>query len=106
MLYAFSGSPGGASRGTKLVMYTAGNLYGTSYGGGVYGYGSVFKLTPSSDGWTYASLHDFTGGSDGANPDCGLAFDTDGSLYGTASFGGDLAEGSGYGCGVIFQVTP
>ena len=51
-------------RGT-LVMDGAGNLYGTTDCDGANGYGNVFKLTPSGNGWTYTSLHDFTGGSDG-----------------------------------------
>ena len=43
----------------NLTIDTAGNLYGTSLTGGVYGYGSVFKLTHAAGGWTYAVLHDF-----------------------------------------------
>jgi hypothetical protein len=49
-------------------MDKAGNLYGTTGDGGIYFSGSVFKLTPSNGGWTYTSLHDSTGGSDGGNP--------------------------------------
>lgn len=84
----------------KLLMDSAGNFYGTTYGDGRYGYGSVFKLTRSGGGWTYSSLHDFTGGSDGGNPFCKLAFDSSGNLYGTAFGGG--ANGKG----VIFQIVP
>ena len=84
----------------KLLMDSAGNLYGTTYGDGQYGYGSVFKLTRSGSGWSFASLHDFTGGGDGANPFCRLAVDSGGNLYGT-TFGGGAN-----GKGVIFQITP
>ena len=84
----------------KLFMDASGNLYGTTFADGRYGYGSVFKLTRSSGGWTYTSLHDFTGGSDGANPTCRMAMDSTGKLYGTASGGG------AHGKGVIFQITP
>lgn len=84
----------------KLLMDSAGNLYGTTYGDGRYGYGSVFKLTRSGSSWIYASLHDFTGGSDGGNPLCSLAFDSGGNLYGTAFGGG--ANGKG----VVFQIRP
>ena len=48
----------GGAWGT-LVMDAAGNLYGTTANGGIYGEGAVFKLTPSNGGWTYTSLHDF-----------------------------------------------
>ncbi len=98
-LYGFSG---GIDLGPydRLLMDAAGNLYGTTFGDGQYGYGSVFKLTRSGSGWTYRSLHDFTGGSDGANPMCRLVFDSSGNLYGTASGGGT------HGQGVIYQITP
>jgi uncharacterized repeat protein (TIGR03803 family) len=84
----------------KLLMDASGNLYGTTFGDGQYGYGSVFKLTHSGGGWTYTSLHDFTGGSDGSNPMCRLVFDASGNLFGTASGGGAHQDG------VIFQITP
>ena len=84
----------------KLVMDASGNLYGTTFADGEHGHGSVFKLTRSGSGWTYSSLHDFTGGSDGANPMCSLAFDASGNIYGTASAGGTHNKG------VIFQITP
>lgn len=83
----------------KLLMDAAGNLYGTTFGDGQYGYGSVFQLTRSSSGWTYTSLHDFTGGSDGANPMCVLVMDSSGNLYGTASGGGASRVG------VVFRIT-
>ncbi|MGC2112196.1 MAG: choice-of-anchor tandem repeat GloVer-containing protein, partial [Candidatus Korobacteraceae bacterium] len=67
---------------------------------GAYGHGSVFKLTPGEGGWTYTSLHDFTGGQDGTNPISTLIFDASGNLYGTASGGG------AYRGGVIFQIAP
>lgn len=86
----------------KLVMDTAGNLYGTTQGGGAYGAGTVFKLTRASVGWVYTSLHDFTGqgGSDGAFPVSSLIFDANGNLYGTASEGGTGNNGT------VFEITP
>ena len=78
----------------------AGNLYGTTFCDGAKGAGSVFKLTPSGGSWTYTSLHDFTGGSDGANPISNVVFDANGSLYGTALNGG------AHGVGVVWEITP
>jgi uncharacterized repeat protein (TIGR03803 family) len=87
-------------------MDAAGNLYGTTTNGdGAYGYGSVFKLTPSSGGWTYTSLHDFTGGSDGGFPASNVVFDRNGNLYGTASSGG-LSGCGPLGCGLVWEITP
>jgi uncharacterized repeat protein (TIGR03803 family) len=102
-LYSFQGGGPYAS----LSMRAAGNLYGTDDGGGAYGDGSIFKLTPNADGtWTYTSLHDFAGGSDGDGPISNVIFDAKGNLYGTAMSGGDLHCGGGFGCGVIWEITP
>jgi uncharacterized repeat protein (TIGR03803 family) len=98
-LYGLSGGIG-LGPYDKLLMDAGGNLYGTTFGDGLYGYGSVFKLTPVFGLWAYTSLHDFTGGSDGGNPICRLALDSAGNLYGTASGGGVN------GMGVIFQIAP
>jgi len=96
-LYSFSG--GGGPLDTPL-MDGAGNLYGTTYGDGAYGYGSIFKLSPSDGGWSYTSLHDFTGGSDGAYPYGGVVLDANGNLYSTTS------EGGSSGNGVVFEIAP
>ncbi|MGB8890133.1 MAG: choice-of-anchor tandem repeat GloVer-containing protein [Candidatus Korobacteraceae bacterium] len=86
----------------KLAMDAAGNLYGTVTAGGAYGAGTVFKLTNGTNGWTYTSLHDFTGQSDptGAYPTSTLIIDANGNLYGTAS------EGGTYNNGTVFEITP
>ncbi len=97
------GLSGGINLGPydKLAMDASGNLYGTTYGDGQYGYGSVFKLTASGGGgWTYTLLHAFSGGSDGGNPICQLAIDSSGNLYGTTTGGG------AYNKGVVFEITP
>ena len=106
LVYSFIGNAGGYCGPIgSLVMDGAGNLYGTTNCDGANGLGSVFKLTPSGNSWTYASLHDFTGGSDGESPYCSVAFDSNGNLYGTAFYGGDL-NCRGTGCGVVWEITP
>jgi uncharacterized repeat protein (TIGR03803 family) len=99
VLYSFAGSNLQGSH-AGLAMDSAGNLYGTTYGDGAYGVGSVFKLTPSNGGWTYTSLHDFTGGDDGGTPEGGVTLDANGNLYGTANIGG------AYSFGVVWEITP
>jgi uncharacterized repeat protein (TIGR03803 family) len=91
---------GGLGPAARLTMDAAGNLYGTTVLNGKNDAGSVFKLTPSNGTWIYTSLHDFTGGSDGAEPWSNVIFDTQGNLYGTAS------EGGANGYGVVFEITP
>ncbi len=103
LIYSFTGPANGqlvVGPVGNLVMDAAGNLYGTTIADGAFGYGAVFKLTNSSEGWTYTSLHDFTGGSDGSYPYSNLIFDSNGNIFGTASSGG------AFGAGVVFEITP
>ena len=90
--------PGGPQ--AALVMDAAGNLYGTTTGEGIYGWGNVFELSPSNGGWVYKDIYDFTGGSDGGYPYSNIAFDSAGNLYGTASTGGNPT----CNCGVVWQI--
>lgn len=99
VLYNFVGPVGGGSYG-NLTADAAGNLYGTAYDDGAYGNGSVFRLSPSENGWTFTDLYDFTGGSDGRCPYGGVLFDANGNLYGTAAGGGE------YGYGAVWEITP
>ena len=99
VLYACAGQAGGGPQ-ASLTIDDAGNLYGTTYKDGAYGSGSAFRLTPSNGSWVYTDLHDFTLGSDGAQPIGNLVLDADGNLYGTAFAAG------GFGYGVVFEITP
>lgn len=100
-LYNFTGRQDGGNPFAGLVFDRAGNLYGTTSGGGA-GFGVVFEITPTSDGiWKEKVLHSFTGG-DGSSPVDGLIFDGAGNLYGTTSAGGGNC---GDGCGVVFELT-
>jgi uncharacterized repeat protein (TIGR03803 family) len=85
----------------NLVADSAGNLYGTTQSGGANDAGTIFRLSPGTDGErTETILHNFTGRSDGGYPQAGLVFDPAGSLYGTGSSGGLN------GTGVIFKLSP
>src|SRR5271165_1464902 len=105
LLYSFNGGTNCGPR-AALVMDGTGNLYGTTFCDGANNLGSIFKLTPSSPYWTYGSLYDFTGGSDGSQPISNVIFDTAGNLYGTASTGGNHSACGSYGCGVVWKITP
>lgn len=109
-LYTFSYSGQNTTPGptSTLAMDASGALYGNTYAEGAFGYGNIFKLTPTQNGWSYTSLHDFTGGSDGAYPWGQVILDASGDVYGTTTAGGSTV-GSCYqnlGCGVIFEITP
>ena len=80
-----------------LIFDGQGNLYGTTYGGGTHGSGTVFELTPNGNGtWTKHTLRSFGGGTDGANPNSNLIFDAQGNLYGTSYAGGRNNVGTVY----------
>ena len=85
-----------------LIFDPSGNLYGTTFQGGVYGFGMVFELTPTTAGkWTEKPLHDFGTNKDGQTPSYdALTLDASGNLYGATITGGL------YGGGTVFELTP
>jgi uncharacterized repeat protein (TIGR03803 family) len=94
VLHTFAGyqSGDGSNPWAALVEDTAGNLYGTTFGGGVNNAGTVFKLAPDN---TETVLHSFCSNcSDGYDPRGDLIIDGSGNLYGTTQYGGD-ANGQG-----------
>lgn len=104
VLHDFSGGPGGADPLAGVIADPAGNFYGTTSAGGTGncsyyqngGCGTVFKLTRSGQ---FTVLHNFMG-PDGANVSAALVMDSQGNLYGTASWYGPFGEGS------VFKITP
>ena len=113
VLYSFTGTNGdGNSPNGGLIRDSAGNLYGTTTGGGVSGYGTVFKVDPTGH---ETVLYSFTGANgDGAIPEAGVIMDPAGNLYGT-TYGGGLAGsslcgnglgGPGSDCGTVFKLDP
>jgi len=102
LVYSFTGGADGGQPESGLTRDDAGNLYGTTYSGGAYGYGVVFKVTKSGKETT---LYSFTGGADGSLPN-GLTRDAAGNLYGTTREGGVTRCFDDYGCGVVFKITP
>jgi uncharacterized repeat protein (TIGR03803 family) len=92
---------------STLVFDTVGNLYGTTYAGGIYGGGVVFKLTRNAHGaWAETVIHSFGHGTDGAYPLAGLIFDKTGNLYGTTGSGGSSTSSCFGGCGTVYELSP
>ncbi len=101
VIYGMKGGNYGSNPATGLVMDSAGAVYGTA-GGGRYGGGVVFKLTPPASGqtaWTYAVLHSFGNTGDGSEPRQ-IAIDSTGTIYGTTRGGGPNWAGT------VYQLTP
>jgi uncharacterized repeat protein (TIGR03803 family) len=95
VLHTFTGEPDGAFSYADLVRDTAGNLYGTTAGGGSASAGTVFKVDSAG---AETILYSFTGGPDGFFPNAGLVRDVTGTLYGTT------ADGGSYNFGTVFKL--
>lgn len=99
VLYEFQGPPGDGDQPLAgVVQGIDGNFYGTTYSGGEYGSGVVFRLTPSG---TETVLYSFGASSGDAEvPYAPLIQGTDGNFYGTTVLGGANDDGA------VFKITP
>lgn len=90
-----------------LVADAAGNLYGTTAGGGSAGLGAVFELSPiSGGGWNEKIIYSFRTGhlhynsvQSGTFPSA-LILDGHGNLYGTTQTGGE------HKAGTVYELSP
>jgi len=101
ILHTFTGGLQGGTPYGRLILFTDGNIYGTTSLGGGYNRGLIFRLTPSG---VYSVVACFNGKT-GAYPIAGLAASLNGfqikrSLFGVTSAGGT------YGGGSVFALTP
>ncbi|MGE5056322.1 MAG: choice-of-anchor tandem repeat GloVer-containing protein [Acidobacteriota bacterium] len=99
ILHSFTGGSDGGNPESGLVMDAQGNFYGTTFAGGAYGFGTVFKVDLSGN---ETVLHSFTGGSDGYMPHGNLIMDAQRNLYGTTFSSNNPAQGNG----VVFKLDP
>jgi uncharacterized repeat protein (TIGR03803 family) len=99
VLRSFGAGADGAYPAAALIFDDAGNLYSTTGGGGIHGFGTVFELSPRGGGWSEKILHSFDN-RDGNGPESALIFDSAGNLYSTTDLGGIHGEGT------VFQLTP
>src|SRR5215831_7251098 len=100
VLHAFGSGEDGAGVWDSVALDAGGAIYGTTSGGGNYGYGTVFKLSPNSNGqWKEAVLRSFKSNDPrGDDPNGGLVLGPSGNLYGSTDAGGD-------GYGTIFKLS-
>ena len=101
VLYSFGASAtDGATPLAGLARGSDGNFYGTTSGGGEYGYGTFFKYDPRTP-HVISLLHSFGGtAADGQYPDQKPLQGADGNFYGTTSAGGSN------GVGIIYKIIP
>lgn len=99
--YNFAGQPDGAAPFGPVVADQSGNLYGTTYVGGVYNQGTVYRLKRNGSNYTESVVYSFQGGTDGTGPRAGLAIDSQNNLYGTTQYGGGSFQN-----GTVFKLIP
>jgi uncharacterized repeat protein (TIGR03803 family) len=104
IMHNFQGRADGMYPNSPLTIDANGNLYGsTTYGGGLggsAGSGTVYELSPASDGtWNETILHRFVGGTVGGAPSSPLTLDRVGNLYGET---GQTNSSQG----TIFRLSP
>ena len=104
-LYSFCAQAGCADGGNPyagLVQGSDGNFYGTNFGRGANGYGTVFKITPAGVLTALYSFCSQTNCADGQYPQSGLVQASDGNFYGTTPEGGGGVYHQG---GTVFKIT-
>jgi uncharacterized repeat protein (TIGR03803 family) len=100
VLHSFGAGNDGAGVWDSVTIDASGNVYGTTSGKGVYGGGTVFRLTLGSGGhWSETILHNFGWENDGAGPLGGVILGISGRLYGTTQVGG------AYSAGTVFELA-
>jgi uncharacterized repeat protein (TIGR03803 family) len=102
ILHFFGTGLDGFQPNAGVAKDASGNLFGTTRFGGAHGAGTVYELTPNSDGsWTETVIYSFGAQShDGTSPLTEVSFDTNGNLFGTTESGGSSNAGT------IFELSP
>lgn len=94
--FYYPGMPSGG-----VIFDQAGNLCGTTSGGGTDNGGMAFELLRSGSSWVFSVLYNFvySGSPADSGPHASLTTDAEGNLYGTT-----YADGAN-GCGSVFKLT-
>ncbi len=99
----FSGPADGRAPYGGVLEGKDGLIYGTTYGGGNYGFGTLFRMTNDGSGFT-VMRHFGQSFADGKYPKGRLFDSSDGFIYGTTTEGGTSESGNVTGSGMVFRV--
>lgn len=99
ILHVFTGDGDGAEPYGTVILDPFGNLYGTTWLGGL-DWGTVYEIARTSSGWNESVIYSFRAGNDGESPLGNLMLSPTGHLYGTTIAGGTAGQGT------AFELTP
>lgn len=98
LVRSFAGAPNdGSAPSSRLRLGEDGYLYGVTFYGGRFDYGSFFRLATTGE---YRLLYSFSGGAGGQSPSSSLLTGSDGYFYGTTVTGGPSNNGT------IYKILP
>jgi uncharacterized repeat protein (TIGR03803 family) len=98
VLHSFAGGPvDGSYPSCRLRVGGDGNLYGVTFYGGYFDFGTFFRITPAG---VLTVLYSFAGGTDGRSPNSSLLVTPEGDFYGTTITGGPTNSGT------IYKIRP
>ena len=96
VLHSFANNTDGFRPNSGLTLGTDGNLYGTTFGGGL-AYGTIFRISTNG---TFTPLHNLNGNTEGIGPNAPPVQGNDGNYYGTVGNGNNAVFGTAY------KITP
>ena len=94
---SFDGTTGFLPYGSLIYNSTKKLFYGTTYGGGPDGYGTIFSVSPSG---TLSTIASFKNGTNGSHPNPDLTYDSSTDLFYDTTY-----NGGANGYGTIFSVS-
>ena len=103
VVYRFQECPSLHEPEDGVAFDRAGNMFGAPTWGGLGcvddnpGDGGVFELTPSQGGWSYQTIYELPGGSDGCTPVGTVMVNQAGNVFGTSNQCGG---------GTVYEVSP
>ncbi len=99
VVHSFGSWPDAGYPEAGVILDSDGNIYGTTYAGGINYAGAVFEVDNAGGESVLYSFCQLTNCADGAGPYAPVTLDAEGNLYGTTYSGGEDGNGT------VFKLT-